>query len=106
MATAKYLVLYEKTGNEIRFKNNVLFELNQNETSLVSDQDLLKLNYPSKPSAKQYLLYTIHNELSLGDFKFDFHDGVKELKDKLSKNSNREIPFAISLADLLKVRID
>lgn len=106
MATAKYLVLYEKIGNEIQFKNNVLFELNQNETSLVSDQDLLNLNYPSKPSAKQYLLYTIQNELSLGDFKFDFHDGVKELKDKLSKNSNREIPFAISLADLLKVRIE
>jgi predicted component of viral defense system (DUF524 family) len=106
MATAKYLVLYEKVGNEIQFKNNVLFELNQNETSLVSDQDLLNLNYPSKPSANQYLLYTIQNELSLGNFKFEFSDEVKDLKDKLSNNSKREIPFAVSLADLLKVRND
>lgn len=104
MATAKYLVLYEKVGNDIQFKNNIIFELNHSETKLISDQDLIKLNYPTKPSSNQYLLYTIQNEISLEDFKYNFHDGVKELKNKLLLNSKKELPFAISLIDLLKIR--
>lgn len=104
MATAKYLVLYEKVGNDIQFKNNIIFELNPSETKLITDQDLLNLNYPTKPSSNQYLLYTIQNEISLEDFKYNFHDGVKELKNKLLLNSKKELPFAISLIDLLKIR--
>lgn len=104
MATAKYLVLYEKVGIDIQFKNNIIFELNPSETKLITDQDLLNLNYPTKPSSNQYLLYTIQNEISLEDFKYNFHDGVKELKNKLLLNSKKELPFAISLIDLLKIR--
>lgn len=104
MATAKYLVLYEKVGNNIQFKNNIIFELNPSETKLISDQDLIKLNYPTIPSSNQYLLYTIKNEISLEDFKYNFLDGIKELKNKLLLNSKKELPFAISLIDLLKIR--
>jgi predicted component of viral defense system (DUF524 family) len=106
MVMAKYLVLYEKVGDEINFINNVLFELNPDETKLISDEDLLKLNYPTKPSSNQYLLFSIKNQIILenSNFKFDFHDGVKELRNKLLSNSKREFPFAISLIDLLKIR--
>jgi hypothetical protein len=105
MATAKYLILYEKINGEVTFRDNVIFEIDSASTRLISKTDLINLQYPSTPNADSYLLYELINEIPLGQYKFSFDDRIKYLKEQLIKNSDRELPFAISIADLLKVRV-
>jgi predicted component of viral defense system (DUF524 family) len=105
MATAKYLILYEKINGEVTFRDNLIFEIDCASTRLISKTDLINLQYPSTPNADSYLLFELINEIPLGQYKFSFDDRIKHLKEKLIKNSDRELPFAISIADLLKVRV-
>jgi hypothetical protein len=105
MATAKYLILYEKINGEVTFRDNIIFEIDSASTRLISKTDLINLQYPSTPIADSYLLYELINEIPLGRYKFSFDDRIKHLKEQLIKNSDRELPFAISIADLLKVRV-
>lgn len=105
MATAKYLILYEKINDEVVFIDDVIFEIENSSTRLISKTELINLEYPSVPNADTYLLYELKTEVSLGQYKFSFDDRIKQLKDQMIKKSTRELPFAISIADLLKVRI-
>lgn len=102
MATAKYLILYEKFNDAIIFKDDVIFEIDSPLSKLVSKEDLKgQHEYRTTPNSDIYLLYTLKKEISLGQFKFRFDGRIKELRDLFLNKSERELPFAITLSDLL-----
>ena len=98
MASAKFLILYELNGGEVQFKNDAIYKLSSDQTRLISKDDLLnKEGYPTVPSQDQYLLYPIEETIPLGKFEFDFEGLYMD-------EMNRMKPFAISLAELLRIR--
>lgn len=98
MASAKFLILYELNGSEIQFKNDSIYKLSSDKTSVISKDDLLsKEEYPSQPSQDQYLLYSITQTIPLGKFEFDFGDIFLDEMTSMK-------PFAVSLVQLLRIR--
>jgi predicted component of viral defense system (DUF524 family) len=101
MAAARFLILYELNGSNLVFKNEYIFELDTTKTNVITKNQLKKLKYPTNPSKDQYILYTIKNEYELDNVQFEFD------KDKFQNHNItiKKIPFAISVAELLNVRI-
>jgi predicted component of viral defense system (DUF524 family) len=103
MAAANYLILYEATAEGIDFKHDVVFELDVCNTKLISKKELENLGYKD-PNNQSYLLYDIKETIPLGDYRFSF-EHILDLRAILNDSSERQLPFAITLADLLRTRI-
>ncbi len=103
MASSRYLVLYEEIAGRLKFKDDAIFSLNPNETKLYSKNDLENIGYPTKPSAEQYLVFTIDSQLALGNHYFDMTE-IQSLRKLYTDGAAPKLPYVITLAELLSSR--
>lgn len=103
MASSKYLVLYEESDGELIFKHDAIFSLNPSETRLFSKKQLKDMGYPGSPTMEQYLVFSIVNQLSLGNHHFDMRK-IESLEDLFKHGVTRRMPYVITLSELLSSR--
>jgi len=94
-AGAKYLLLYNGRTKQA----NLFFKLKNKGPRIFSAKELIKLNYPSKPTQKFYLVFEIDPILEK-----EFENRVWDIK-KLSSRFPRQrgLPLSVSLTELMEV---
>jgi predicted component of viral defense system (DUF524 family) len=93
---AQYLMLHGPDGNALPG----LFRMTQLEQgpSLVSDTELVKLDYPTSPTRKAYVLFNVEPAVEFEGFEWAFHK-----LPNLPENVHQGYPFATDLATLMAV---
>ena len=99
MAGARYLLLYN-TGTESSAGD--LWEIQGEGPELWDREKMVELKYPHQVR-EAYIVYRI-NKCSKGEFK-DYLWDVSELKKDKNKDEEYFRPFAVSLVELMKVKV-